>query len=386
MGDNLEVIREYIKSDSVDLIYLDPPFASDANYRYINPTSTTNESSVAFSDIWHWSAETDDTLLELLELSPKLGAVVKALSESLQFNKLAAYLVMMSIRLLELKRVLKPTGSIYLHCDISASSYLKIIMDIIFGAENFRNEIAWKRTSSHNDSKKWAHIHDTLLFYAGSGFTWNPLYLNYDEAYLNNFYRFEDDRGRYRLHEIIRTASMGERPNLVYDYKGYTPRWGWRMVKEKVEALDAENRLYWSKTGRPYVKKYLHEQKGTPCSSLWLDISPLSHAATEKVGYPTQKPISLLSRIISASSNIGDVVLDPFAGCGTATDAAQRLERSWIGIDISELATSLMKNRLLKNFPNIDFEYICLPKEKTIQLQHLDCQRKFKNSDLGYLV
>lgn len=357
LGDNLHVLRNHVASDSVDLIYLDPPFASNANYDYLILGDGASKRVTAFSDIWVWSSQTDLTLNEIHSIAPSLGSLIAAFSTSLKFNGLAAYLVMMGIRLVELKRVLKRSGSLYLHCDSSASSYLKVILDSIFGSENFRSEIAWKRTSSHNDSKKWAHIHDTLLFYAGKGFTWNPVYLAHDPSYVEKFYRFEDDRGRYRLHEIIRTASMGPRPNLAYEYKGYTPEWGWRMTREKVIALDKEGMITWSSKGRPYIKKYLHERKGTPCSTLWMDIPPLSHAAAERMGYPTQKPLCLLERIIGASSNKGDVILDPFAGCGTSTHAAEKLGRKWIGIDVSELAVTLMKKRLKSGFPSLSFTY-----------------------------
>lgn len=350
LGDNLEVLRNNVADRSIDLIYIDPPFASNADYDFVS-TDTLNpdEPSVrvnAFVDTWSWTDETAETLQEIRKRHADLAVLLNVFAQTMRHNDLSAYLVMMSIRLLELKRVLKPSGSFYLHCDASASSYLKVALDLIFGAQNFRSEIAWKRTSSHNDSKKWAHIHDTLLFYAGSGFTWNPIYLAHDPEYIRNFYRYEDERGRYRLHEIIRTASMGPRPNLAYEYKGYRPEWGWRQVREKVEALDRDDRLTWSGTGRPYLKRYLHEQKGTPCPSLWTDISPLSHKAAEKLGYPTQKPLSLLERIIEASSNEGDVILDAFAGCGTSTHAAQKLGRQWIAIDVSELAVKLMSQRL----------------------------------------
>lgn len=360
LGDNLAVLRNEIADHSVSLIYLDPPFASNANYEYISADMSVpggpSLRETAFIDTWAWDAKSEETLSDIQEHHAELAALLTALVHGLRHSGLAAYLVMMSIRLLELKRVLKPTGSLYLHCDKSASSYLKVVLDLIFGAENFRSEIAWKRTSSHNDSKKWAHIHDTILFYAGKGFTWNPVYLSHNPEYIRKFYRFEDKRGCYRLHEIIRTASMGPRPNLAYEYKGYRPEWGWRQVREKVEALDREGRLTWSTTGRPYLKRYLHEQKGTPCPSMWMDIPPLSHIAAERLGYPTQKPLSLLERIIAASSNIGDVVLDPFAGCGTATHAAQRLERKWIGIDVSELAVTLMRHRLNTSCPGVDYE------------------------------
>lgn len=371
LGDNLHVLRNHVASDSVDLIYLDPPFASNMNYDYLfaDSESAATKRVTAFSDIWNWSDQTDNTLNEIHVLAPSLGALISAFSGSLRFNGLAAYLVMMGVRLIELKRVLRRSGSLYLHCDSSASSYLKVMLDSVFGVENFRSEIAWKRTSSHNDSKKWAHIHDTLLFYAGKGFTWNPVYLAHDAGYVEKFYRFEDDRGRYRLHEIIRTASMGPRPNLAYEYKGYTPEWGWRMIREKVAALDKEGMIIWSGKGRPYIKKYLHERKGTPCSSLWIDIPPLSHSAAERMGYPTQKPLCLLERIVGASSNPGDVILDPFAGCGTSTHAAEKLGRSWIGIDVSELAVALMKKRLKKSFPALSFSYKSCYEKNTRKLE-----------------
>lgn len=359
LGDNLQVIRSHIADRSIDLIYLDPPFASDADYTYVsaNPIPGRACNSVtAFVDTWEWGMESTLMLDDLRTRNATLASLLSALTNGLRHNGLAAYLVMMGARLLELSRVLKPSGSLYLHCDASASSYLRVILDAIFGAENFRNEIAWKRTSSHNDSKKWAHIHDTLLFYAGRGFTWNPVYLTHDPEYVRKFYRFEDARGRYRLHEIIRTASMGPRPNLAYEYKGYRPEWGWRMVREKVEKLDAEDRLTWSSTGRPYLKRYLHEQKGTPCPGLWLDIPPLCHTAAERLGYPTQKPLALLERIIAASSRMGDVVLDPFAGCGTSSHAAQKMGRKWIAIDQSALAVNLLRKRLETHFPDCSYE------------------------------
>jgi DNA modification methylase len=361
LGDNLSILREQIADQSVSLIYLDPPFNSNTDYDFVSQTVAKHERPntcvSAFLDTWQWTDASAQALKEIDERNTELGAVLNVLVRTMRFNGLSAYLVMMGVRLIELKRVLKPSGSLYLHCDASASSYLKIMLDLIFGVENFRNEIVWKRTSSHNDSRKWPHIHDTILFYAGKGFTWNPVYLANDPEYVRKFYRFEDERGRYRLHEIIRTASMGPRPNLAYEYRGYTPEWGWRMVKEKVVALDAENRLTWSGSGRPYLKRYLHEQKGTPCSGVWTDIPPLSHTAAERLGYPTQKPLPLLERIITASSNEGDVVLDAFAGCGTSTHAAQKLGRKWIGIDISELAVTMMRARLDATFPGIRYQY-----------------------------
>ena len=308
-GDNLDKLRE-LPDGCVDLIYIDPPFNSNRIYEVF--WGETREKR-AFDDR-HASTQ--------------------------------AYIDFMRPRCVEMARVLKKTGSFYYHCDWHASHYVKVMLDQIFGEGSFQNEIVWQRTSSHNDSKKWAHIHDTIFFYANEGFTWNPVYLANGLTYIEKFYRFADDRGRYRLHEIIRTASMGPRPNLSYEYKGYRPEWGWMMVREKVEALDKENRLEWSKTGRPYLKRYLHEQEGKPAPTVWTDIPPISAQAQERLGYPTQKPLALMERIISASSNPNDVVLDTFCGCGTTLVAAQNLGRQWIGIDISPTACRVMAKRL----------------------------------------
>jgi site-specific DNA-methyltransferase (adenine-specific) len=353
-GDNLEILREHIQDDSVDLIYLDPPFNSAASYNVLFQETSGAQSAAqitAFEDTWHWTQESESTFHEIVTTAPEgLVSLIQALRSFLGTSDMMAYLTMMAPRLVELHRILKETGSIYLHCDPTASHYLKLVMDSVFAPKNFRNEIIWKRTSSHNDSRKWAHIHDTLLFYAGRGFTWNPIFLEHDESYVENFYRYEDERGRYRLDHIIRSASMGPRPNLVYEYKKYTPTWGWRTIKDKLEALDKDQRIEWSKSGRPYLKRYLNEQKGTPAATIWIDIPPISAQAAERLGYPTQKPEALLERIIKASSNEGDTVLDPFCGCGTTVNVAERLHRKWIGIDITHLAISLIKTRLHDTF------------------------------------
>jgi site-specific DNA-methyltransferase (adenine-specific) len=357
-GDNLEILSRFISDESVDLIYLDPPFNKNAAYSVIfqDESGRISDAQIAtLEDYWHWGP-TPARHYEYLTNSAEhhgsvphgVSALIGALHTAIRPSPLLAYLVEMSVRLVELRRVLKRTGSLYLHCDQTASAYLKIVLDAIFGAENFRGEIVWKRTSSHNDSKKWPHIHDTILFYAAAGFTWHPVYLEHDPEYVTSFYRFSDRRGRYRLHEIIRTASMGPRPNLCYEYKGYTPEWGWRMVRDKVAALDSEGRIEWGKSGRPYLRRYLHEQEGTPASSIWTDIPPLSAAAVEKLGYPTQKPLALLERIIAASSDPGDIILDPFCGCGTALEAAWASDRRWIGIDISNLAVQVIRDRMRK--------------------------------------
>ncbi len=233
-GDNLQILREHVEDESVDLIYLDPPFNSNQDFNaFFTERDGTRAAAqmIAFEDTWSWDQAAVAAYQDVVECGGKVSQVMRAFHTFLGGNDMMAYLAMMAPRLVELRRVLKPEGGIYLHCDTTASHYIKMLMDAAFGPENFRNEIIWRRTSSHNDSRKWAHIHDTILFYAGKGFTWNPVfYLEHDPEYVKKFYRFTDERGRYRLHEIIRTASMGPRPNLAYEYKGYTPEWGWRTI------------------------------------------------------------------------------------------------------------------------------------------------------------
>jgi site-specific DNA-methyltransferase (adenine-specific) len=364
-GDNLEILKnhEYFPDKCVDLIYLDPPFNSKKDYNILFKENGGLESEAqiqAFTDSWHWTQAAQDTYQDVVVNGPlKVGKLIGALHDTLGTNDVMAYLVMMTARLIELHRVLKPTGSLYLHCDPTASHYLKLVLDQIFGPVNFRNEIIWKRTSSHNDSKKFGQITDTIFYYSKTDeHIWNNLLIEHNQKYEENFYRFKDDTGRYRLHEIIRTASMGPRPNLAYEYKGYIPKWGWRMERGKLEKLDAEGSIIWSKSGRPYRKTYLSEGR-TP-TNLWDDIGNVSAQAIERLGYPTQKPLELLERIIQASSNEGDIVLDPFCGCGTAVVAAQKLNRKWIGIDVTHLAINLMRVRLKDSF-NIKAEVIGEP-------------------------
>ena len=351
-GDNLDILRQHIDAESVDLIYLDPPFNSNATYNVLFRERSGEESAAqitAFDDTWRWGLESELAYQEVItEQAGKVGELLAALRSFLGQNDMMAYLIMMAQRMVELHRVLKPTGSIYLHCDPTASHYLKLLMDAVFGVEHFQSEITWQRTSSHNDSKRFGQVKDSLLFYSKtSNRKWNRIFVPHDEKYVSNFYRYEDERGKYRHHEVLLTASMA-RPNLVYEYKGYTPEWGWRMEREKLEALDEDGRLVWSNTGRPYRKTYL--SLGRAPTNLWTDIGNLSAQAKERLGFPTQKPEALLERIISASSNEGDVVLDPFCGCGTAVAAAERLNRRWIGIDITHLAITLIRHRLHDSF------------------------------------
>ena len=341
-GDCLTIMQD-MALGSVDLIYLDPPFNSNREYNAIYKDETGRplpDQIEAFCDQWTLDDERERAIRQMPVLLREAG-IDDEVAEfwRLWMNalrktnpNLLAYLSYMVQRLLPMKGILKPTGSIYLHCDPTASHYIKIMMDAIFGHKNFRSEIVWKRTSAHSDARGFGQVCDYVLYYSKTAQrTWNGVTVPHDPEYVAKNYRHRDERGRYRHHEIIRTASMGERPNLAYEYKGYTPQWGWRMERDKLAALDDDGRLVWSSTGRPYRKTYL--ANGQPASNLWADIPPA--LGDERMGYATQKPLPLLERIIEASSNPGDTVFDPFCGCATTLEAAHKLGRRWIGCDIA---------------------------------------------------
>lgn len=364
-GDNLPVLQQHIATESVDLIYLDPPFNSNRSYNVLFKAHTGAESQAqieAFDDTWGWSqqAEKQFQLLVAGGAPIKVADAIEAMRHLLGPNDVLAYLVMMTARLVELHRVLKPTGSLYLHCDPTASHYLKVMLDAIFGPVNFRSDITWLRTTTHNDAKRWSPNADHLLYYGKTGaVTWNPVHLAHSEDYVEGKYRFTDPDGRrYRLDNM---TSPNPRPNLTYEWQGHPPpAKGWRYSKETMAKLDAEGRIWYpdSKDKRPQLKRYLDEQAGVVAGNVWTDIPPINSRAAERLGYPTQKPLALLERIIAASSNEGDVVLDPFCGCGTAVDAAQKLDRRWIGIDITYLAVDLIRKRLRHGFgPDIEATY-----------------------------
>ena len=369
-GDNLFVLREEIKSESVDLVYLDPPFNSKRDYNLLFKTPTGHDSDAqiaAFDDSWHWGEQAEREFAELLhQENTDVAEMIQSLRRFLNESDMMAYLVMMANRLVELHRVLKSTGSLYLHCDPTASHYLKIVLDAIFGLQNFRNEIIWKRQSAHSDAKtKFSDVADIILFYAKSKETkFIPQYAEYDPDYVQKFYRFDDkdNRGLYQLADM---ASPNPRPNMMYEWMGFPfPAKGWRYQRETMQKLHDEGRVWYPRKSdgdfdfskRPRLKRYLNEQEGSIVTNIWIDIQSLHDVSDERLGYPTQKPLSLLERIIQASSNEGDTVLDPFCGCGTAVHAAQTLKREWIGIDITHLAISLIEKRMKDAFPNISFE------------------------------
>jgi len=357
-GDNLGILREYIPDDSIDLVYLDPPFNSNRNYNVLFKDESGSESEAqitAFEDTWHWNQAAEQTYRELVTQSPDhVAKMIAAQREFIGANQMMAYLVMMAARLTALHRVLKATGSLYLHCDPTASHYLKIILDTIFGATNFRNEIMWKRTSAHNDSKTCGNTHDILLFYTKtSNFTWNKQYQAYDESYIQSHYRRADENGRrYRTDNLTAFGLSGG--GYTYEWHGVTKLW--RVPESRMRELDQQGRIHYTQTGGAEYIRYLDEMPGMPLQDVWDDISPINSQAAERLGYPTQKPLALLERIINASSNTGDTVLDPFCGCGTAIAAAQKLERKWIGIDITHLSIALQKYRLESMFPGIQFK------------------------------
>jgi DNA modification methylase len=363
-GDNLDVLRRYVRDESVDLVYLDPPFNSrqDYNVLFAEKDGTRAASQIkAFEDTWEWNLDAEAAYQEIVERGGRVSDAMRAFRTFLGNSDMMAYLAMMAPRLVELKRVLKITGSIYLHCDPTASHYLKMLMDAIFGPEFFRNEITWKRTSGHNDAvRQFGAVTDTILFYSASDQSnFNVQYVPYSQSYIDTFYVHSDPDGRKWRRSDLR--SPHPRPNLIYDYKGWKPHPnGWAVSKEVMERLDREGRLHFPKkaTGRIQLKRYLDEMPGQPCTNSWEDIPPIHALTAERLGYPTQKPEALLERIVKASSNEGDTVLDPFCGCGTAIAVAQRLNRLWIGIDITHLAINLIKQRLRDSFgPGVDKTY-----------------------------
>ncbi|MBE2192992.1 MAG: restriction endonuclease, partial [Anaerolinea sp.] len=372
-GDNLDILREYIPDQSIDLIYLDPPFNSNRSYNVLYKDEGGRDSQAqitAFEDTWHWDRSAEATYTHLVTgVGGKVGSMISALRSFVGTNQMLAYLVMMAARLVELHRVLKPTGSLYLHCDPTASHYLKVVLDAIFGVENFRNEIVWQRTTAKSlASRKLPDNHDVMLYYGKTDqVVWNdnamrdPYDLDdLDDKTLKKYSNIDSDGRRYQLTDL--TNPNRDRPNLTYEFLGIKRVWRW--TKERMQAAYEAGQVVQPSPGAvPRYKRYLDEQRGKPVGDVWVDIPPLNSQAAERLGYPTQKPLALLERIINASSNPGDVVLDPFAGCGTAVAAAQKLGRRWIGIDITHLAVALNKYRLKAMFPEVQFAVVGEPQD-----------------------
>ncbi|MGD0113571.1 MAG: DNA methyltransferase, partial [Armatimonadota bacterium] len=367
-GDNLQLLRnrDYFPDAFVDLVYLDPPFNSSQDYNVLFKERDGTRSTAqvkAFKDTWGWDQEASRAYTEMVEHGPEqVSKALRAFQTFLGFNDMLAYLSMMAPRLVELRRVLKPTGSIYLHCDLTASHYLKMLMDAVFGPVNFRNEIVWRRAHPKGHAfTRFATSHDVILAYAADArvTTWNPSYLPHDPDRVAEQYSLRDTDGRpYQLTSLLNPNP--NRPNLTYEFLGVTRVWRW--TRERMEEEYRKGRIVVPRDGQgiPRYKRYLDEQEGIPIGDFWGDIEIAS--GSERLGYPTQKPEALLERILLASSNEGDLVLDPFCGCGTTIAVAQRLDRRWIGIDITCLAINLMRRRLESAFQGkADFEVIGEP-------------------------
>ncbi len=370
-GDNLDIMRG-MNSASVDLIYLDPPFNSKHNYA---APIGSKAAGAAFKDTWGL----DDVNLawhgEIKHEHPGLYNLLNA-TRQIHGDSMMSYLIYMAIRLMEMQRILKPTGSIYLHCDPTASHYLKLLMDSVFGRKAFRSDISWKRGSAHSDTKQGrrqhGRIHDVLLFYtAGADWKWNAVYTPYDQEYVDSFYRHVDlAERRYRKGDLTAARPGGDteyewrvkryedgeweadlsgewrQPLQGWEYRGVPPYNGrfWAYSQEKMRGFAEAGRLVYAKTGMPSYKRYLDEMPGVQIQDLWTDI-PIA-LGKERTGYPTQKPLALVRRIVQASSDKGDTILDPFCGCATACIAAELEHRQWVGIDISSKAAELVVSRM----------------------------------------
>ena len=404
-GDNLDILRENVADESVDLIYLDPPFNSNATYNVLFRERSGEDSAAqitAFEDTWKWSIESEYAYQDVITGGPeKLGDLLQSMRGFLGQNDMMAYLTMMALRLAELHRVLKPTGSVYLHCDPTASHYLKLVMDSIFGVRNFRSEIIWRRTNAHNNiTKKYGPIHDTILFYTKTdNFAFHPGTRPYARAYIEDRFKYEDERGKYQTNYLtgseIRFGDSGKpwrgfNPTIVNRHwairrslRPFLPNGGEGMTSiEMLDTLFEQDLIVMPKKegGQPMYKQYIGN--GVPHQDIWAyqpntrgvlyksdecideDVKYLE-GEEEKLDYPTQKPVSLLERILRTSSDENDVVLDPFCGCGTAVAASEQLNRRWIGIDITHLAISLIRHRLQDTFKSdlSEYEVIGVPQD-----------------------
>lgn len=390
-GDNLDILREYIPPESIDLIYLDPPFNSNANYNVLfqSPKADIETAQAeAFRDSWVWGEEAEWAYREVMQVGGGTAKFIDALRSALGNSDMMAYLVMMAARLHDLREKLAPTGSLYLHCDPTASHYLKVILDGIFGPTNFRNEIIWKRTSSHNSAKRYGPSHDVLLFYSkGKSFTWNQQFGPYEQQYVDAFFTHEDDNGdRWRRTDLtgpgVRRGASGKPwrgcnptekgrhwATSAYFVEKYFKETGDDLLKyemdERLDRLDELGLIHWPRKdgGIPQGRRYLMDAPGAPLQDIWSDLKPIHNMSAERLGYPTQKPLTLLDRIIRASSNEGDVVLDPFCGCGTTIEAAQSAGRRWIGIDVAIHAIKVIEKRLADRVGKLSYKIEGMPRD-----------------------
>jgi DNA modification methylase len=367
-GDNLDFLKDtdLLPSESVDLVYLDPPFNSQRSYNVLfKEVSGAPEAAQikAFEDTWTWTQESNRAMTQIVTdraVPAPLVDLMKTFMQFLKTSPMMAYLVQMAVRLVHLHRLLKPTASLYLHCDPTASHYLKLVLDAVFGPTRFLNEVVWERFNFHADAHRWGRLHDVLLVYAkGDGeHVFRAQRTLYSPAYIESHFKKDKDGRLYRLDNAL---AAGQGPPRVFFGKLLRPKPGthWRWSQDNIDRLIEEGRIVLTKTGQPTVKRYLDEMPGHPIGDVWTDIAEINSQAKERLGYQTQKPLDLLKRIVAASSNPGDTILDPFCGCGTTIDAVETLNREnpkapprrWIGIDVTHIAINLIKHRLTRFSP-----------------------------------
>ena len=337
-GDNLPFLRG-INSESVHLIATDPPFNKNKDF-HATPDSLAAGSG--FQDRWSWRDDIHDDWLDAIQHEyPEVWQIIQSSKQSYG-DDMAAFLCFMAVRLLEMHRILRDDGSLYLHCDTTASHYLKLLLDSIFGSANFRNEVIWERSAGRSDAKSFARIHDSILYYVKSDAAgWNQQYEPLSEEYIAQNYRYADEVGRYTTMPLMGGGVSGQ--THEFTWRGvYAPNW--RFTEDSLERLEEQGLIHWSSRGRPRRKFYLSESKGVAARDVITNINRAS--SKERTGYPTQKPLALYERIIKASSNEGDIVLDPFCGCATTPVAAERLGRQWIGMDLWNETHAIILKRL----------------------------------------
>lgn len=354
-GDNLDVLRRHVDDESVNLIYLDPPFNSNADYNVLFAEQDGTRAAAqikAFEDTWRWDQGAARAFQQIVEAGGSASQVMQAFRTFLGESDMLAYLAMMAPRLTELRRVLRNDGSIYLHCDPTASHYLKMLMDAVFGAKNFRNEIVWKRTNARGTEGRYPRVHDVLLFYSKTEtFHFNPLKVPADRSKMPHTLITGADGKKYQTYELTAPGATKEGESGE-PWRGFDPaRYGrhWGNSHAQMDEWDTAGLIHWARDGFPRrrgAEPFDPESRTVTVTDVWTDIDRINQAAAERLGYPTQKPVALLERIILASSKDGETVFDPFCGCGTTVAAAQKLNRKWIGIDITNLAITLIRHRL----------------------------------------
>ncbi len=369
-GDNLDVLRRHIEDASVDLVYLDPPFNSNANYNVLFAAKDGHQAAAqirAFEDTWQWDQASARSYEATVESGGEVANALVAFRQLLGENDMLAYLAMMAPRLVDLRRVMKPTASIYLHCDSTAGAHLRLLMDAVFGTDNFRNEIVWRRTNARSTAGSYPKLHDIILFYTKTDeFHFEQLKVPADKSKLPHTL-ITIDGVKYQTYELT-APGLTKEGDSGKPWRGHDPaKMGrhWANNADLMDVWDAQGLIHWAKDGFPRrrdANPFDPEGRTVTVGDVWTDIDRINQAAKERLGYPTQKPVALLERILKVSSKPGDTVLDPFCGCGTAVEAAQKLGRRWTGIDITHLAIALIKIRLRDAFgPSLTYDVIGEP-------------------------